>query len=170
MEDILITDWWKEICDDIKDRVPNALTESDVSENVKEVEDINNVEEIVGNIRTIYNEIEKGVIEGEYQTNGVNNVDYCYDNGELVLVIDVSKKDGYSKRFYYKDGQLIFAYYEGDDAHRFYFNNDHLIRWRYASDANIPEKAENHDLEQSIEYKEWEQKVLSEANNLKMES
>ena len=170
LKDMLSTDWWSEICDDIKDRVPNALTESDVSENVKEVEDINNVEEIVGNIRTIYNEIEKGVIEGEYQTNGVNNVDYCYDNGELVLVIDVSKKDGYSKRFYYKDGELIFAYYEGDDAHRFYFNNDHLIRWRYASDANIPEKAENHDLEQSIEYKEWEEKVLSESNNLKMES
>ncbi len=110
LKDMLSTDWWSEICDDIKDRVPNALTESDVSENIKEVEDINNnVEEIVGNIRTIYNEIEEGVIEGEYQTNAVDNVGYCYDNGELVLVIDLSKKDEYSKRFYYKDGQLIFC-------------------------------------------------------------
>ena len=50
----------------------------------------------------------------------------------------------------------MFAYYEGSDAHRLYFKNDKLFRWRYSPVASNPQDAENYDGDYADGYQELE--------------
>ena len=62
------------------------------------------------------------------------------------------------KKLYYKDGNLIFTYYEDPQgtSERLYFKNGNLFRWRHCEDSGDPEYAVNHDNEDSVDFKVME--------------
>lgn len=60
-------------------------------------------------------------------------------------------------------GSCFFAYYEGSDAHRFYFSGGNMVRWRYTSDASNPDDAVNYDQEATEEYQNRAAQVLAAA-------
>lgn len=127
-----------------------------------------NVEDSVAVIREKYNTIvanrDAGVYWEFFYKEGVSS--YLDDNGQLVCAVAELGVDmpGYRTFYYYDNGELFFAYYEGADSHRLYFENRHLIRWRYCPDATVPDNAENHDLENSDTYRRWETTVIQNAD------
>lgn len=127
-----------------------------------------NVEDSVTVIREKYNAIvancDAGVYWEAFYKDGVTS--YLDDNGQLVCAVVELGVDtpGYRTSYYYEDGELFFAYYEGADSHRLYFENGELIRWRYCPDAAVPENAENHDLEDSEAYRRWKATVIQKSD------
>lgn len=127
-----------------------------------------NVEDSVIVIREKYNAVvanrDAGVYWKAFYKDGVTA--YLDDNGQLVCVVAELGVDttGYRTFYYYEGGELFFAYYEGVDSHRLYFENGQLIRWRYCPDAAVPENAENHDLEDSEAYRRWEETVIQNSD------
>ena len=77
--------------------------------------------------------------------------------------------NSYRRSYYYSDDELIFAYYEAEDAYRFYFDDREMIRWRYSQDALNAQEAVNHDLEQNEEYQNRETDVLAESDKIQYE-
>lgn len=124
------------------------------------------VEDEVVNIREKYNTIVSNISSGKYNKVTLDhNIAAHYDGGELKAVIIPLGANGinYRQFYYYDQGQLIFAYFENDDSHRFYFCENQLIRWRYCYDAAKSSEAVNYDQENSNAYKDWETLVLDEA-------
>ena len=124
------------------------------------------IEEEVLRIREVYNKIVSKKSKNEYdETSLADGVTSYSENGEVRLIV-VKKGSNYSDytRFYYfENSKLIFAYIEGSDSHRMYFKDDVLFRWRYASDAVKFSEAENHDNEDSANFRTWETFALDEA-------
>ena len=121
-------------------------------------------------IREQYNEIVAMRDSGSYRRVRLDSgVDLYYDDqGDLRCAVVYrgisgigSDSDVYSRSYYYTDGELIFAFYEGEDAHRFYFYEGSLMRWRYTSGSN----ATNYDFAYFSSYLRWEQTVLEEARS-----
>lgn len=136
------------------------------SDEVSEID----VEECVGQIRERYNDIVSGMSSNAYEEIMMDNgITAYYDGNNLKSVIAVKGTIdiAYSRSYYYDGDELIFAYYEGQDAHRFYFENNQLIRWRYTYDISEQQNAQNHDLEETEEYNDWQQGVLKDALELK---
>ena len=126
-----------------------------------------NVEDEVVSIRTLYNEITAAVSGGNYEELKTSDGVTVYKDENHVKEIAVpagTDESSYRRFYYYNDDQLIFAYYEGTSAHRFYFHDGQLIRWRYSQNAV------NHDLEDSDEYHDWQKKVLKEAETYLQEA
>ena len=127
-----------------------------------------NVEDSVTVIREKYNMVvanrDAGVYWEVFYKDGVTS--YLDDVGQLVCAVAELGVDipGYRTFYYYEGEELFFAYYEGTDSHRFYFENGQLIRWRYCPDAAVPENAENHDLENSDDYRIWETTVTHNSD------
>lgn len=133
--------------------------------------DINNnvnVEEQILSIRGTYNDIVTSINNGEYTEKvSYNGISTYYDESEVKAIIIPRDLSGnqYSQSYYYDYNELIFAYYEAEDAHRFYFTDNRLIRWRYSKDAADAQNAENHDLEQSAEYNYWNSTVNEDSDS-----
>lgn len=124
------------------------------------------VEDEVLVIREKYNSIVSNISSGKYnEVKLENNITTYYDSGELKAVIVPINANGmaYRQFYYYDQGQLIFAYLENTDSHRFYFYENALMRWRYCSDAIKSSEAVNYDWETFDAYKNWEEIVLEEA-------
>lgn len=124
------------------------------------------VEDEVARIREVYSDIVSGISSEIYEErNLAEGITGYYDAGNLRAVIIANETNGikYARWYYYENGKLFFAYYEGRDAHRFYFYEDELIRWRYSADALDAQAAVNHDMEETDEYREWEAAVLQES-------
>lgn len=125
------------------------------------------VEENVLIIREKYNEIVSFISSGKYVENELeDNVTGYYDGDELKAVIVSRGANGieYTQSYYYDEGNLIFAYYENEDSHRFYFYEEYLMRWRYCADANNSSDAINYDWDSFEEYIEWEKIVLDASD------
>lgn len=125
------------------------------------------VEEQILTIREIYNDIVEEINEKVYDKRVYDNGVTAYFDGNDIKAIVIPEGTGenlYAQSFYYDTNRLIFAYYEADDAHRLYFMNDTLIRWRYSSDAENAQAAENHDLESSSEYEYWNTTAKEESD------
>ncbi len=145
--------------------------ENDVVDETEKIEEIQNrpeldidVEDEIRKIRGKYNWIKE--YESTYDKEQLENgVSLYYDGDQLVEAVFPRTDDKilYARSYYYDDGKLIFAYYEGSSAHRFYFYDGYLIRWRYSENASEPMNAVNHDLEESEEFYTWEQTVLSDS-------
>ena len=80
------------------------------------------------------------------------------ENKPACVDIADSNMEGYSCKLYYKDGNLIFTYYENPQgtSERLYFKNGNLFRWRHCEDSGDPEDAVNHDNEDSVDFKVME--------------
>ena len=128
------------------------------------------VEGEVLKIRKIYNEIEDNRSKKYYNTKEVKKgVKEYLDpySGDVICIIISKGIDGsnYSRYYYFNDGMLMFVYLEGSDAHRLYFKDGYLFRWRYSSDSKKPEKSDYHDNGNSEEYLKWEDFVTKEADS-----
>lgn len=124
------------------------------------------IEEEVLRIREVYNKIVSKKSKKKYdETSLADGVTTYSENGEIRLIA-VKKGANYSeyiRYYYFEDKKLIFAYIEGSDSHRLYFKDDVLFRWRYASNAVKFSEAENHDNEDSADFRTWEVFALDEA-------
>lgn len=163
--------------DDTSD-VPHLRLENDVSDDTGETDNVSetfynddiDVEECVEDIRGRYNDIVSKISSGDFEKTTIGNgITAYYENADLKAIIDAkdSGSTGYRQWYYYEGDELFFAYYESNDAHRFYFSNEQLIRWRYSVDAADSQNAVNHDLEDTSEYRTWERSVLDNAMTLK---
>lgn len=121
----------------------------------------------VNQLREKYNAIISGISNGDYEKIAIaNGVVAYYDEGVLKAIVAANGAEGidYNRFYYYNENQLFFAYYENGDAHKFYFDGDRLMRWRYYADSSDSETAVNHDLENNSEYLQWESDVSYDAN------
>jgi hypothetical protein len=119
-------------------------------------------------VRAIWNAAmkEKGSLTVKKPRKGVKT----YSDGSDVVLIEVTAgTDGskYSRTYNFENGELRFAYIEGDDAHRLYFKDDQLFRWRYTPDKSKNKDFVDHEYDfSSPEYMSWEQFALGEAYDL----
>lgn len=144
----------------------NSVDESDAGN----VYDDLNTEDEVEQIRELYDNITASLSADVYETIALDNgIVIHYDGNDLKAVIVPKGLDNsaYTAYYYYDNNSPFFAYYEGTDSHRFYFYNEKLIRWRYCSDALDSQDGINHDGENTSEYNQWEEVVLSEAYRMK---
>lgn len=128
-----------------------------------------NINDYVLKIREQYNNLQRKIanekVDAQYYGDYFS---VYYENGEIVHIA-VSPgyfDDEYSRFYYYKDGSLFFSYYEAKDSHRFYFQDNILFRWRYCREAQVPSRADIHDLEETEEFNYWQEKVLSESDDV----
>lgn len=126
------------------------------------------VESEVLSIREKYKAIVANKDADNYRIETLRNgVDAYYSSeGDLACVVVHRGTDGigeysetYSRSYYFADGELFFAFYEGPDSHRLYFYAEQLMRWRYTENG---EEAVNHDFDFSEEYYLWEKLALNE--------
>lgn len=152
--------------------VPYSITADNMDAPITGTETAFNgvVEDEVGRIREVYSDIVSGISSEIYEKiNLAEGITGYYDAGILRAVVITKGTDGikYARWYYYDNGKLLFAYYEEADAHRFYFYEEELIRWRYSADASNAQAAVNHDMEGTGEYREWEEAVLKEGLSFK---
>lgn len=125
------------------------------------------VEEQVLVIREEYNDIVEAVNSGSFEEQKLSNGIKAYYENDIIRSIVVPKNaagNQYMQVYYYDSfGNIVFAYYEANDANRLYFYNFRLIRWRYSGNAEDAQNAENHDFENSDEYLYWEYTVLDDS-------
>ena len=124
------------------------------------------VETEVSRIRAIYNDTVAdmdrwSVVEKE------EGIKLYYNEWDLKCVVFPKGAWGvdYSRWYYYENGQPIFAYYENEDAHRFYIYQGELMRWRYSENAQDAQNAVNVDWGTDGGFQQWENIVLTEARS-----
>ena len=124
------------------------------------------VETEVSRIRAIYNDTVAGMNAEQYTTRTLTNgVTAYYDGSQCKCVVANKGVHGvdYSRWYYYENNQPIFAYFENQDAHRFYLYQGDLMRWRYSANAQDAQNAVNEDWGSSDAFYQWEDLVLTEA-------
>lgn len=124
------------------------------------------IEGEVLSIRNKYDRIMDKVMGGQLNVSIIIEGVTAYQSGDSVQAVFVNKGvDGYdySRKYYFDDNHLMFAYYEGSDAHRLYFKNDKLFRWRYSPVASNPQDAENYDGDYADGYQELEDYAVRES-------
>ena len=134
------------------------------SESIEEVD----VEKQVLEIREEYNNIVENINNGNYLKKVSTDGIILYMDGTVVKAVTVpdSITGHYDEYFYFNnDESLMFAYYEANDAHRFYFLSEALIRWRYSERATNAQDAVNHDMEKgNSEYTNWDNSVRQDGH------
>lgn len=131
--------------------------------------DVIDVESAVFQIRDKYDKIVNGISSNSYDITVVDEGVIAYsEKGQIRAIVIKKDYDGYdyARNFYYDGNKLFFAYYEDTDSHRFYFNENKLIRWRYCPDVKDSSKATNYDFENTSEYYRWEKNVLADSEKL----
>lgn len=129
-------------------------------------------EAAITHIRELYNEIESNRQAGTYDAyDPENGVVYYFSDDDLIAITTQPnvENNAYRRFYYYQDGVLFFAYYEGSDSYRFYFCQGRLIRLRYTPDTAISNTAANYDQATTSAYLKWEERVLTEDAQLRLE-
>lgn len=95
---------------------------------------------------------------------------YSDSSGETHFVVAAKGIDGlgeysgsYRRYYTFHDGELIFAYLEGNDTHRLYFYEGELMRWRYQAPGQGKADAHIEDFTYSEDFLKWESLVLGEV-------
>ena len=129
-------------------------------------------EAAITHIRELYNEIESDRQAGTYDAyDPENGVVYYFSDDDLIAITTQPnvENNAYRRFYYYQDGVLFFAYYEGSDSYRFYFCQGRLIRLRYTPDTAVSNTAANYDQATTENYLKWECRVLTEEAQLRLE-
>ena len=129
-------------------------------------------EAAITHIRELYNEIESNRQAGTYDAyDPENGVVYYFSDDDLIAITTQPnvENNAYRRFYYYQDGVLFFAYYEGSDRYRFYFCQGRLIRLRYTPDTAVSNTAANYDQATTENYLKWEYRVLTEEAQLRLE-
>ena len=161
------TDTSEPVCSDVSDDYTDSLmAEESYGDTGDKMVDL---DDIILQIRDKYYKIANGMSFHSYDIVMVDEGILAYSEQDQIRAIVVKEGYGgsdYTRYFYYDEGRLFFAYYEGIDSNRLYFDGDRLLRWRYCPDAADNSKATDHDLEDTFEYYQWETDALSESQNL----
>ena len=120
------------------------------------------VETEAGNAIEVYN-VQGQLLLNTVAKDGINTISGLNAGVVIVRVNGVS----YTRYYYYENEKLMFAYLEGTDAHRLYFYNEKLFRWRYSRNAVKFSEADNHDNEDSPDFRKWQDFALNEAYQYK---
>ena len=159
--------------DDTVNETPEEPAEGETAEEPSDAPVTNyDVESEVANIRNKYNYAVEDRASGnmieEYVSDGITA--FFLDDELKIVEVQKGVYDNYRRFFYYDNGGLYFAYYEGSDSHRLYFVDDNLIRWRYSSNAANAQEAVNYDCLDTEEYYVWMDRGLNEGYNLFFEA
>jgi len=154
---------------DDTDKILAMTIAKDMNESGDNVYDIDiwpfvfNVEYEIYGIRDIWTQSRNVIDNGTLKPSGSNTIKN-YTINDRTTMIEISSgvnNISYSRIYSFYDGQLIFAFWSGDDQHRLYFKNERLFRWRHTSASGTTTDYDNrHDL---AEYSEWEQRALQDA-------
>ena len=129
-------------------------------------------EAAITHIRELYNEIESNRQAGTYDAyDPENGVVYYFSDDDLIAITTQPnvENNAYRRFYYYQDGVLFFAYYEGSDSYRFYFCQGRLIRLRYTPDTAVSNTAVNYDQATTEYCLKWACRVLTEEAQLRLE-
>lgn len=129
-------------------------------------------EAAITHIRELYNEIESNRQAGTYDAyDPENGVVYYFSDDDLIAITTQPnvENSAYRRFYYYQDGVLFFAYYEGSDSYRFYFCQGRLIRLRYTPDTAVSNTAVNYDQATTEYCLKWACRVLTEEAQLRLE-
>ena len=129
-------------------------------------------EAAITHIRELYNEIESNRQAGTYDAyDPENGVVYYFSDDDLIAITTQPnvENNAYRRFYYYQDGVLFFAYYEGSDSYRFYFCQGRLIRLRYTPDTAVSNTAANYDQATTEYCLKWACRVLTEEAQLRLE-
>jgi tetratricopeptide (TPR) repeat protein len=125
------------------------------------------VEGEVSRIRELWLADRNAISSGEYRKESVRSgVTSFWDGDELKMIEVVSGTDGIShlRIYQYENQKLIFAFWEGDDAHRQYYADGYMFRWRYTPKGGNYIDYDNDT--NNAEYLTREQAAHSEADAL----
>lgn len=145
--------------------------ENGIIDNTTETNSELDVETEVVEIRDTYNAIVSAIENNNYKEKTIENGFVTYSDNDNLKAIIISKDYStinYDCFYYFDNDKLFFAYYEGENSHRFYFKDDVMIRWRKCEDASNPENGINHDMENTSEYSQWQSTVQQNAQILKL--
>ena len=123
-------------------------------------------EEMVSQVTNNYNAIRSRVDSGRDTRKDYQGMTVYYYNGrpEMIHVPESASINDYTEDYYYKDGTLIFSYYENYDFFRYYFMNEQLIRYTYGPSKEDPADAHNSDFGYSTyEFAQRGEKVLGSS-------
>ena len=130
----------------------------------------NRIENEVNRIRTLWEAAVNGKANGSYSSHVVASGVTAYSDRGQVKMIEAARgvsHANYSGIYLYDDGRLIFAFLEGADAHRLYYYDSQLFRWRYSANASNPNNSVNYDNDfNSSEFLRWERFALDAASDL----
>jgi len=118
-------------------------------------------------IRAIWQADREAMANDLYATVTIAPGVVAYTDRGRVKMIEAERDAGgvpFMRIYQYEDGNLIFAYLEADDAHRLYFKDDRLFRWRYAPDARDIDRDTIYDsYADSPDFAVWEDFALYEG-------
>jgi len=128
------------------------------------------IEAKLAHIRNVWDDARRGQQNGTYHRSVIANGITRYSSGANCIVEVVNGTDNvrYSRTYLFQHGQLLFAFWEGNDAQRFYFNNNRMFRW-----IDTPPNGQRviydnrHDLHA---YNRWENTVFNDINRLGLSS
>ncbi len=146
----------------------NAVMEQNIPEEWKEEKPKKeiDVEEDITALEEIYLDIVDGLSQGKYRQIVIGNGVTAYDEaGALKAVIEELGTGGiaYKRTYYYDNNTLFCAEYENQEAHKFYFCDNVMIRWVHYKDAKNKAKMEVHDMEKTPEYARLESDIIFDA-------
>ena len=120
---------------------------------------LGNIEPIILDIRKEYYAINEQLPTMKKEEISADKI--AYRNGQGVVRKVVEKTSEGSAEYYYDGNRNLFFVFQhkGTTEHRFYFDEDQMIRWINPKKVTI-----DHDAGQSnAEYKEWEKRWLEKA-------
>ena len=148
----------------------NAITEPSIPYHNINVQEA--IQPAADHFDRLMNMIARSELKPVVYANGI----YAYydESGELVMVTVFKNTPGigvyssdYTRWYCYLDGVFVYAFYDGEDQHRFSFYDEMLMRWRYRPVLNDSEQDDVQDFTFTGEFLAWERIVLDEALSFK---
>jgi len=112
------------------------------------------------------NEVYLGIYDMYYGITAYTDTNlWWYFNGLKRLELEKNTNEiKFSRLYHFEESQLIFAYFEGKDAHHLYFKDGRLFRWRYTPDISKPLEWIDYENEWNFpEYNRWRDFAINEA-------
>ena len=163
---------------DFLNLIYNVSTESDTHTTSPNMTG-SQIEAEVERIRELWQADRAAMDANRYTSRTISGGGVAYFDGALLKMIEVARETGfvanshertYSRTYQYHDGNLIFAYFTeatGGDAHRLYFKDGWLFRWRYTPNNSRTESFTDYDLRDDLwEYNYWQELAQREAAEL----
>ena len=137
--------------------IPPVLSEQEINDEILK-------------IRELWNASRTAITANVYASVTISPgvVGFIY-NGQVRMIEVAGGTDGldYLRIYQFNNNQLIFAYFEGQDAHRLYFKDSHMFRWRHTPVLIIPNDFIDYDNRANEEeFTYWENLALNEAQRL----
>ena len=106
------------------------------------------VDSTVEKITKYTDALSSGVIDGTLNKITLPGAGSAYYSGDELKIISVNKNNTggkYDRSFYYKEGNLVYAYYVGDNSAKLYFDDGDPVRFREYPSGKGESEAINHD-------------------------